>query len=169
MTHGCVICQRAPAKKSVCCEQKLCEAHEIAHPCPRTAALLAMTPDDVKRWKEENAPEEELTTQVLRALNLLAGVTVWRTKRKQGPRKSDDLDGVLDIGGHAAPEGIAIYVETKRTCKDGCACSSCTAQRLFAARAVGAGCVVVLGVRTVQQAIDGVRMELARARARRAA
>jgi len=123
-----------------------------------------MTPDQVRRWKKENAPEEEFTTQVIRALNLLAFVTVWRTKRRQGARKSDDLDGVLDIGGHAAPDGIAIYVETKRSCKDGCVCASCTAQRVFAERATGAGCVVVTGVRSVQQAVDGVRMGLARRR-----
>jgi hypothetical protein len=165
MIRGCAICQHSPAKKSVCCGQRLCDGCLLAHPCPRAAELLAMAPDDVKRWKEENAPEEELTTQMIRALNVLAGVTVWRTKRKQGARKSDDLDGVLDIGGHAAPDGVAIYVEAKRNHKDGCVCASCESQRDFAARAVAAGCVVVLGVRTVQQAIDGVRMGLARARA----
>lgn len=168
MTRGCAICQRAPAKKAVCCSQKLCEEHTMDHPCPRAAELLAMTPQDVKRWKEENAPEEALATQVLAELNKLPGVTMWRTKRRQGARRSDDLDGVLDLGGHAAPDGIAVYVELKRDHKDDCGCRSCASQRDFAARAQGAGCVVVLGVRSLRQAVDGVKMGLARARAREA-
>lgn len=121
-----------------------------------------MTPAQVREWKRANEPEEAMTTQAITELNKVAGVTVWRTKRRQGPRAKDELDGVLDIGGFAAPEGIAVYVEMKRNHKDDCLCGSCADQRDFAARAAAAGCVVVTGVRSVQQAVDGVRMGLAR-------
>ena len=164
MTRGCTLCQHSPATKSVCCGQRLCESCTFAHPCPRAAELLAMTPDQVRRWKLDHAPEDALGSQVLRGLNLIAGVRMRRTKRRQGARKSDDLDGVLDLSGHAAPDGIAIYVELKRNHPDDCACPSCGDQRDFAERAAADGCVVVTGVRSVQQAIDGVRMGLARRR-----
>lgn len=172
MTRGCLLCQRAPAKKAPCCGQKLCDEHRAssaAHSCPRQAELRAITSDPKRRkeWLRENAPEEAVTTAALRALNTLPGVSVWRTKRRQGPRKSDELDGVLDVTGYAAPEGIALFVETKREHKDDCLCSTCAAQRDFAARAAAAGCVVVTGVRTVQAAVDAVRLGLARARAKR--
>jgi hypothetical protein len=168
MIRGCAICQRSPAKKAVCCGQKLCEEHEVAHPCPHAAELLAMTPKDVARWRKENAPETAFTTQVRDALNLLPGVTVWRTKRQPKAHQKDDTTSVLDLSGFAAPDGVAIFVETKKDHKDDCRCVTCEDQRDFAARAAAAGCVVVTGVRTVQQAIDGVRMGLARARGRAA-
>ncbi len=171
MTRGCSICQRAPAKKATCCGQRLCADHETSHDCPRAAELTAIASDPKRRraWLAERKHEDALTTDVIDALNKVPGVRVRRTKRRQGARSSDDLDGVLDVAGHAAPDGIAIYVEMKKDHADGCGCPSCAGQRDFGKQAAAAGCVVVLNVRSVAAAVDGVRMGLARARGRSAA
>ena len=50
-----------------------------------------------------------------------------------------------------------------------CGCDSCAAQREWGALLVASGGVYVADVRNVQQAVDGVRMGLARARAKGAA
>lgn len=148
MKHICPCGQ--PAKKVNCvCEPApyLCHWCSDSHRCPSLANV------DAKAWKKANAPEEALTTAVIADLNAtVAGLTCWRTKRKQGARASDQNDGVLDISGICAPDGIGVYVETKGKHKDGCGCDSCAAQRDFAARVNGAGGVAVLGVRDVMQA-----------------
>ncbi len=170
MIRGCatVGCPNPGAKRAKCCGLKLCPACVDKHPCPWAAELNAIADDPKRRkeWLAAHTPEESLTTQALEAINKLPGVEVRRTKRRQGARKSDELDGVLDISGDAAPDGRAIYVEMKRDHPDDCQCRGCVNQRDFAARAEARGCVVVLGARTAQQAVDGVRFGLAVARRR---
>lgn len=176
MTRGCEIvgCGAGKAKKAICCGMRLCEVHgasNAAHDCPEAKRLLETASDPVrkKQWLADRAPEEELTSLVIEALNKLPGVTVWRSKRKQGPRASNEADSVPDIIGYAHQDARFIGVETKRTCppnceRDGC---SCGRQKGWGAQLAAAGGVFVGDARTVQQAVDGVRMGLARARAKR--
>lgn len=175
MTRGCVLpgCGIGPAKKAICCGMRLCGAHSesgAAHDCPEQKRLLeiASSPALKKQWFSDNAPEEELTTLVIAALNKLPGLTVWRSKRKQGPRASTEADSVPDVIGYAHQDARFVGVETKRTCppnceRDGC---SCGRQKDWGARLTAAGGVWVGDARTVQQAVDGVRLGLARARSK---
>jgi hypothetical protein len=166
VTRGCTICQRGPAKKSVCCGQRLCDEHAEsakAHRCPRAAELLAADP---KRWRAANEPEQQLATALVERLNLVPGVHVTAidsggARQRNGQRPEP---GMSDIIGWAAPEGIFIGVETKNTHKDSCSCDSCAVQRAWGARLVAAGGVYVAGIRSVQAGVDGVRFALARRR-----
>jgi len=159
----CEVCT-GRAKKAPCCDRLLCSVCVEVHTCPRGEELgrIASDPKALAKWRRDHAPEESLTTLTIAALNKLPGVKVWRTKRKQGARAKDELNGVLDIGGHVAPFGLAIYVENKGAHKAGCSCPSCADQRYFAAEARAAGCIVVEDVREPAQAVDGVLEQLAR-------
>lgn len=163
MKRGCdtPTCQR-PATKAKCCSARLCDACIDTHRHPELDAI-AMDPKRLAQWRAENAPEQRLTADVVDALNQVPGLFAWRTKlgRRGG---NNEMSGVLDVSGVAAPDGRAFYVETKKVHPDACTCPSCVDQRDFAARVNGAGGVAVLGARTVSQAVDGVRMGLARAR-----
>jgi len=123
-----------------------------------------MTPADVLAWKRANEPEQTLTTEVIEALNKLAGVEVWQARRRGGVQANDARSGVPDVIGWSRHGGIFVAVETKRAHPDQHDCPSCNAQRDFGERLVADGGVYVGGVRNVQQAVDGVRMGLARRR-----
>lgn len=168
MTRGCSLatCQRASTGRCPWCKLRFCAEHELRHDCPPQQAIARAADDPTlkRRALAERAPEETLTTQVIAALQSTVPGLWRRTKRRQGNRSSDDADGVLDIEGIAAPDGIHCEVETKNDHRDGCACRPCASQRDRAEQVRGAGGVAVLGVRDVQAAVDGVRMELARKR-----
>jgi len=173
MTRGCSIanCQRRPARKAVCCGQRLCEEHAAsvkAHACPKAAELLSVDP---RRWCAANAPEQRLATALVERLNVIPGIHVTaldcggaRQRNGQRPER-----GMGDVIGWAAPDGIFLALETKNSHQDGCGCDSCITQRAWGARLVAAGGVYVGGVRSVDQGIDGVRMGLARTRGRKGA
>jgi hypothetical protein len=168
VTRGCTICQRAPAKKAICCGQRLCDEHAescTAHDCPTQRALTSMSERDVKLWKAANAPEQTLTTAVIVAWNALPEIEFAWQGKKGGIRAHDVAPGLPDVLGYASDDARLCGAETKRNHKDGCGCDSCVAQRDFGARLTAAGGVYVGSVRSVQQAIDGVRMGLARVRA----
>lgn len=171
MTRGCTICQCSPAKKAVCCGIKLCEEHASsvkAHNCPRAAELdrVASNPRLLREWRAANEPEQALTIQVLVAVRALADIEeAWQGK-KRGVRESDLAPGLPDVCAIARGDARFVGVETKRNHKAGCICPSCEAQRDFGMRLVANGGVYVNDVRSVQAAVEGVRMGLARARGR---
>lgn len=156
---------------------RLCQTHAesgAAHDCPEQKRLLeiASDPTKLKAWKLANAPEEAMRTQIILALNLLPDVHV--TAVDSGHKGGNGLTepGFADIVGRSRPDGIFIAVESKNSHAAGerqkgeCACKSCKAQRAWGASVVEDGGVYVAGVRTVAQAVDGVRIGLARARAK---
>jgi len=126
-----------------------------------------MTSADVRRWKKEHAPEQALATAVVNALNMLPGVHVVAVDsggaRQRNTQRAEP--GTADVLGWSSPDARFIAVETKCSHKAGCGCDSCSAQRAWGARLEAAGGVYVGNVRTVAEAVDGVRRGLASVRA----
>lgn len=163
MTTGCVICGDR-CKKSICCSQKLCAAHEPTHDCPRAAQLLAMGPKQIAQWKKDNAHETSLTTKVLERLKLEPGLIAWRTKLQPGAHEGNANEGVLDISGFAAPDGRVFFIETKASHDAICSCKPCKGQREFVQRVRAAGGVALENVRSAVDVVEKLRTGLARVR-----
>lgn len=158
MTRACTNCPALGARrvKCVCAPAPLlCDACTDTHRCPAYATRT------LADWHREHPREADLTAQVIAALNHLPGVLVWQAK-KRGQGKATQEGHVLDVIGYAAPHAVFLALETKRTHPDSCRCESCKGQRAWAARLGAAGGIVLLGVRDVQRAVDGVRTALAR-------
>jgi hypothetical protein len=171
MKHPCILCQ-LPATRAACCKQYLCDEHGgsvLLHDCPEAKRIdaIASDPAKLKAWRAENAPEEAGTTAVVAALDAMPEIEMaWQSRKRGGVRANDAAKSVADVTALSRPDGIHVEVEMKGTHKDACACGSCSAQRDRAERVRGAGGVYVAGVRKPQDAVNGVRMGLAMARAR---
>lgn len=164
----CTFCpaNKGRIRKCLCPPEKrkpLCPSCAESHGCDITHV-------NVKEWKKANAPEERLTTQIIEALNLLPGIRVERVDAGGANRSRNSVlrpdPGAADVQGCTAPDGRALYIETKNIHLDGCPCDSCGAQRLWGAARRAQGAVYVANVRSVRAAIDGVRSGLAIARAK---
>lgn len=171
--RGCEVagCGVRPASKSGClCGMRICAAHAVsssAHACPRQAAILAMTPADVRAWKAAHAREANLRGKVVAGVNA-SGLAHVTAVDPAGGNLTEA--GFPDITGRAPPDGRAVGIETKNSHAAGerqkgdCACASCRGQREWAAAFEADGGAYVGGVRDLQSALDGLRLALARAR-----
>lgn len=102
--------------------------------------------------------ESELLAAVLVSLKKLPGITAWRCNagRRGGVRLAPR--GVPDIIGYLSPRGRFFGVELKADHKDACPCKSCSAQRVWASRAIANG-VLYVKARTVEEAVNGLTVE----------
>lgn len=165
MIRGCALCQGSPSTKAVCCGQRLCATCLNKHPCPRAAELLAMTKEQAREFLSR---EDALQVGVVEALNRDAEIEMaWQSRKRGGIRANDAARAVADVTA-VARGGIHVEVELKGSHKDDCPCRSCAAQRDRAERIRAVGGVYVGPVRSVREALDGVKMQLAHARGRMA-
>lgn len=141
---------------------ELCEVHQIEHACPATP--------DPKAWRKANAHENDLTGDLIDALNRESDLSVSRVDSggsRRGGRRLEE-PGIGDIVGLAAPLGIHIELETKKSHTAGCkpSCKPCAAQKVRAAKVARMGGVYVGNVRSVADGLAGVRVGLAEAKLR---
>lgn len=178
MIKGCATilaggqCPNPGAKKVNCsCKPppRLCPSCTDTHRC-LWLGEIASDPKKLAQWKRDNAPEEAMTGALVDALNALPDIELaWQSRKRGGFKANDGARSVGDVTAIARdPRGLHVEVELKGSHKDGCGCDSCAAQRARAER-INAYGLYVGPVRTVAQAVDGVRLGLARARGRSAA
>jgi hypothetical protein len=123
VTRSCALpnCQR-PAKKATCCGQRLCDAHELDHDCPRARELLSMSKADARAFLSR---EDSVTVQVVDALNVCPDIELaWQARRRGGVRANDAARAVADVIA-VSRDGIHVEVEMKGSHRDACPCDSC--------------------------------------------